>query len=85
MLVYFSSIIPLLWLQTAAAVGAGGLSVRVRCILSSIFHQGNHTYSYTLRESDIEEEHDSRAACESTFDKVRAAEGWQSLVKNHSC
>lgn len=81
----FSGRIVLLWLQTADAVGAGGLSVRVPCILSSIFHQSNHTYSYTLRGSDIKEEHDSRGARESTFDKVSVAEGWQSDVKNHSC
>lgn len=81
----FSSRIMLLWLQTADTVGAGGLSVRVRCILSSIFHQSNHTYSYTLRGSDIEEQHDSRGARESTFDKVRVGEGWQSDVKNQPC
>lgn len=75
----------LLGLQTADTVGAGGLSVHVRCILSSIFHPSNHMYSYTLRGSDIEEEHDSRGARESTFDKVRVGEGWQSDVKNHPC
>lgn len=42
-------------------------------------------YSDTLNESNIEEEHDSRGARESTFDKVRAAEGRQPDVKNHSC
>lgn len=81
----FSSRIMLLWLQTADTVGTGGLSVHGRCILSSLFHQNNHTHSYTLRGSDIEEEHDSRGARESAFDKVRVGEGWQSDVKNHSC
>lgn len=82
---FFSSRIMLLWIQTADTVGAGGLSVHVRCILSSIFHQSNHTYSCALRGRDIKEEHDSRGARECTFDEVRSGEGWQSDVKNHSC
>lgn len=74
--------------QTAHTVVAGVLSVHVRCNLSSIFHQSSHTNSEAPSGSDIGEKHDSGGVgCtrESVFDKVRAGEGWQSDVKNHSC
>lgn len=76
----------LLRLPTADTVGVEGAGLCMHAVFfppSSL--QSNHMYRDTLNGSNIEEEHDSRGARESTFNKVRAAEGRQPDVKNHSC